>query len=85
MIEIQQLLKIPELKRTSERAELIKFFVENLRNKKDRPYAASYIAYRLSHLSVKDLYTFKSMCEDRLRRNGQEAFQKFFWWSIKSK
>lgn len=71
-------------KNTSERSELIKWFVENLRNKEGKPFNARMIAIKLSHLKLPDLYYFKSVCLDLQKTKGQDSFQKFFWWSIKS-
>lgn len=85
MNPISLFAKLPTSKKTSERGELIKFFVENLKDKKNKPYKPARIGMLLSHLSVKDLYSFQSMCSDRLLRNGQETFQKFFWFSIRAK
>lgn len=70
-------------KKISERAELIKFWLDNLKDKKGKPYKPARIAMLLAHLSLSDLYAFKSQCNDRLTRNGQESFQKYFWYSIK--
>lgn len=73
----------PKKVRTSERSELIKFFVENLKDKKGKQYKPARIAMLLSHLKVKDLYVFKSMCKDRLDRNGEVAMNKYFWFSLR--
>lgn len=54
-------------KAVSERGELIRYFHERARGKDGKPYKASYIAFRLSHLSVKDLYYLKSDLTDRER------------------
>jgi len=72
-------------KKTSERAELIKFWVDNVLNKKGKKYPPARIAMLLSHLTINDLYYFKSVCNDVMNRSGQVSFQKFFWWSIKAK
>lgn len=70
--------------RTSERSELIRFFHENLFDKSGKPYTAQRIAIKLAHLSIDDLYYLKSVFSDVLRRSGQTAAQKYFWWSLKS-
>lgn len=67
----------------TERGELILFFVENIKNKKGNKYKFPFIAMKLAHLELKDLYYFVSSCKDRLQRSGQETMQKYFWWSIK--
>lgn len=72
----------------SERAEIIKQFLEELNAERDgvkykklTPYV---VAYQLSHIKKKsDLYAFLSMCRDRKMRG--ESFGKFFWWSLKPK
>lgn len=79
-------LELPVKKSRSERAELIQFFVDRLRNKDGKPFSARLIAVKLSHLKdLQDLYYFKSVCEDTLNRKGLADMQKFFWWSIKAK
>lgn len=77
---------MPEVKKrkpTSERAELVRYFFENARltwpGKK--PLTPAFIGMKLSHLSLTDLYAFKSMCEDR-RRTGY-TWSKFFWGALK--
>lgn len=72
-------------KRTNERTELVRYFYENaVRDWEGRSeLKPARIAYKLSHLSLLDLYAFKSMCEDRVR-NGY-PFGKFFWGSLKIK
>jgi len=72
-------------KKTSERAELISFFVDNLRNKNNKSFSARMIAIKLSHIPTKDLYYFISVCKDIDNRRGRDAMGKFFWWSLKSK
>lgn len=85
MESISNIIKIPDKKKTSERAELLKFWVDNLRDIKGKPYKPARIGMLLAHLSIQDLYAFKSQCNDRLTRNGQETFQKYFWYAIKAK
>ena len=71
-------------KRTSERAELVRYFYEHALSgwPGKRPLSPGYMGMKLSHLSLMDLYAFKSMCEDR-SRNGY-AWGKFFWGSLKA-
>lgn len=85
MNPISLFAKLPESKKISERSELIKFFVENLKDKKNKPYKPARIGMLLSHLSVKDLYYFTSVSKDIQKCKGQTAFQKHFWWSLKAK
>ena len=69
----------------SERAELVKFFVENLYNKQGENFPAKRIAIALSHIPTKDLYFMQSVMKDIINRSGAESAQKWFWWSIKYK
>lgn len=87
MEQISDLLnKIPEQKkRISERSELIKFFVDNLRNQNNKPFSSSFIAIKLSHCSCKDLRYMISVFKDNLNRKGLDGASKEFWWSIKYK
>lgn len=77
-------LEKPKIK--SERAELISYFVETILNKNNKQFPAKRIAIALAHIKdLKDLYYFKSVCQDVYNRRGQEAVNKFFWWSIKAR
>lgn len=71
--------KIP--KRTSERAEMVKYFVDKLNirqaSEHKKPYAPRFIAIKLSHLSMHDLHYLKSICEDA------QNWYKTFWGSLK--
>lgn len=69
----------------SQRAELIKFFVDNLKDREGKKYEARRIAVKLSHLEMRDLYFLRSECQDIINRRGVKAMNKWFWWSIKSK
>lgn len=62
----------------SERGELIKYFVEQTGKKPQQ------IAVRLAHYTMSELYALKSAYNDRLRRNGKEAAQKYWWWQTKT-
>ena len=85
MQSINEIIRIPDKKKTSERAELISFFVENLRNKQNKKFPARMIAVKLSHLSLEDLRYFISVFKDIQNRKNNEAAQRFFWWSLKCK
>lgn len=74
-----------EKKINSERAELISFFVDNLKDKKGEPFKAKMIAIKLSHLSVSDIRYMISIFKDIEHRKGNDAAAKWFWWSIKPK
>jgi hypothetical protein len=85
MEQISNILKLPEIKkRTTERGELLRFFVDRIKNIKGKPYSFRMIAVKLSHLTLSDLYYFKSVYTDIENRSGDIAAQKFFWWSLKA-
>jgi len=85
MNPISDIIKIPERKKTSERSELISFFVDTLRNKQNKKFPAKMIAIKLSHLSLQDLYYMISVFKDAHNRKGLEYASKWFWFSIKCK
>lgn len=62
-------------KPTSERAELLRFFVEKTKYKPAR------LGMMLAHLSLKDLYYMKSVFEDK-ERDGKNAVA-WLLWSVK--
>lgn len=81
---------IPSKKKiNSERAYVISQFVERLNVNAGNKYKvgeewkvqkevkANYVAFRLSHLRVIDLYGFLSQCKD------SQCFEKTFWGSLK--
>lgn len=70
-------------KRTSERAELVRYFFEHAAPAwtGKRQLTKSYMGFKLAHLSLYDLYSFKSMCIDR-ERSGY-SWSKFFWGALK--
>ena len=78
---------IPELKvskgANSERADLVKFFVDNLRDKNNKPFKVGFIVQKLSHLKTPDLYYVKSVFRDNLMRKGLDGASKELWWSLK--
>ena len=51
----------------SERAHLVKYFVERAQDRKG-PMAPARVGYMLSHCSVPDLYAFKSVLESETGR-----------------
>ena len=84
MIQIASIIKLPkEVKQTSERVELIKFFVDTLRNKQNKKFPARMIAIKLSHLSMEDLRYMISVFKDAQNRKGLDYASKWFWFSIK--
>lgn len=72
-------LKVSKPKVKSERAELVKFFVDRLLNKDGKPFPARFIAFKLAHIPTKDLYYLQSTC------NKAKSFGACFWGSIKVK
>lgn len=76
--------KIATGRARGERAELIRYFLENANKQLINgrpPYSAAFIASRLSHLTITDLYAFKSQCEDRARTGY--PWGKYFWGALK--
>ncbi len=70
----------------SERAEIIKQFVDELNAERDgkkyRKLTPYVVAFQLSHIKNKnDLYYFLAQCRDRKRTNG--SFSKYFWWALR--
>jgi hypothetical protein len=74
-----------EVKSHSERAELLKFFIENIPDKNGKQYKPAYMGMRLSHIPTKDLYYMISIFRDTEKRRGVIGARKEFWFSIKSK
>ncbi len=73
----------PKTKINSKRAYTISLFVDELnRERRLKPFAPSFIAFKLSHLSIPDLEYLYSICKDyKLRGN---PFGKCFWGSLKT-
>lgn len=88
MKKIGELIRQPvKRKATSERAELVGWFIDNInrerRGTKWKPVSAKYIGFKLSHLSVPDLYYMKSTLSDSMNRGY--PFGKAFFGSLKPK
>lgn len=88
MLTIGEILKNHEQKQKakSERADIIRQFVEAINLERDgRKYkklTPYYVAMKLSHIKKKgDLYYFLSQCKDYKERKG--SFSKYFWWAIR--
>jgi hypothetical protein len=77
--------QIEKPKTKSQRAELVKFFIDNLRDKNDKPFRTGFIVQKLSHIKTPDLYYVKSIFRDNLMRKGLDGASKEFWWSLKAK
>lgn len=67
-----------EKTKTSERAELLRFFIENLKDKQGKPYSPSFIGMKLSHLSIPDLYFLQNLCKN------SNNFGMTFWYTLKT-
>jgi len=86
MNPISDILKERKVEKSrSERADLIKFFVDNLWNKNNKNYPAKRIAIALAHVPTQDIYFMISVAKDIMARRGVEAMNKWFWWSLKCK
>lgn len=75
-----------EKKSVNERAELVRYFFDHAKKGwlATRPLRPAYVASRLGHLSLMDLYAFKSILEDRMR-SGKGPWGKLFWGMLKVK
>jgi hypothetical protein len=72
-------------KHQSERGELLDYFFEFLSPTWGgrRPLTKSYLAMKISHLKLEDLYYLKSSFQDRVNRG--ENYSKYFWGVLKVK
>jgi hypothetical protein len=59
--------------RRTERGDLVSFFSNEMQRE------PRYIAFRLSHLTIPDLYYIKSVYTDTQRRNGNVSAIKYLW------
>lgn len=75
--------KEPKATKRTERGDLITYFHQRLTDKKGKRFNIGFIATKLAHLKLHDLYYLKSTCEDAERRG--KPFGAIFWWSIKPK
>jgi hypothetical protein len=81
----QLLVKLPEKKCLSERAQLLEEMlaivnIERL-NTKWKPMSPKLFAIKMSHLNISDLYYTHSVSKDSKNRRG--SYSKYLWWSIK--
>lgn len=83
--------KVPEKKeRKTERGELLKYFNENLRDKKGKRFGIPFLAMKLQGMQLPDLYHLKSVCDqeskrtfvDTLGQTVQVTFGMVFWKEI---
>lgn len=64
------------------RQYIVSLFVERLNEKRDSFYRAlkpSFVAFKMSHMRVDELYTFYDAC---LKKDN---FSKYWWWSLNTK
>jgi len=73
-------LSVPskKTKRTSERAEAIKYFVETFKLNPKR------LAPKMAHIPTEDLYPLQSQVKDRIQRQDITTARKYFYWAIKT-
>jgi hypothetical protein len=69
----------------SERGELIRFFVDKLKDKQGKPFPARRIAVALGHIPTKDIYYIISIFKDTEKRRGLVGASKEFWFNLKVK
>ena len=69
----------------SERAGVLKYFIDRARDINNQPLRASFIGMKLSHLNITDLYAFKSMLQDRERTIPDFNWNKAFWGMLKTR
>ncbi len=77
--------KVPVIakKRTSERAEIVQEFVGRLNferkdNKDFKPLSPGFVAFKISHLTIPELYEFYKTC-----CNSKSGFSKCWWGALK--
>lgn len=75
---------------TSERAELLQWFLDQLGRTWDATrygkLTPARLGAKIAHLKdLADLYYLKSCMTDMEHRMGAESAAKFFWWSIDPK
>lgn len=76
---INQKSFVVEKKRTSERAELLKSFLEKLTDKQGKPYRPAFIGMKLAHVKTPDLYFLLKECEKA------DNFGAMFWYLLRPK
>lgn len=71
----------------NERDELFEYFFSKLapdyKAFTKKTLSKKFLAIKLSHLKLMDLYAFKRLCEDAAGRNY--PFSKYFWGNLKIK
>lgn len=63
-------------KPTSERAELLRIFIDRVKNKKGQSYSPGFMGMKLSHVTTSDLYFLQKKCEEA------KNFGAMFWYLI---
>lgn len=79
MEQIGTIIRIPEPKKTSERAELMKYWCDGVLNKQGKKYPPAFIAMKMSGYSIKDLYYLQSQAKDYVNRVKDATVGKYFW------
>lgn len=67
----------------SNRAYVISLFVEKLQpmsGSSFKPIKPAFVAFKMSHMSVNELYEFYDACE-----KASCGFNKYWWWSLNPK
>lgn len=81
----------PKSRRT-ERGDLITYFHERITDKKGKLFPIAFIAQKLAHLKLPDLYYLKSVCDKDAgrkyidKKTGQErtlTFGQIFWTRLR--
>lgn len=73
-----QLERMEKPRKTSERAEALRYFVETFNLNPKR------LAPKMSHIKTNDLYPLQSQVKDRIHRQGIETARKYFYWTIRT-
>lgn len=73
----------PKGKVLDERAELVKYFEGEINKSRGTRgnLSSKFFGTRLSHYSLSELYALQSGYKDRLKRDGRETADKY-WWAI---
>lgn len=70
----------PKIKNS--RQYVVSLFLEHLNTSRGnlKPLAASFVAFKMSHMTVEQLYGFLAQCE-----KSNSGFSKYWWWSLDTK
>lgn len=77
--------KVGTKKRTSERSELVRFFLEKINESRAvdgyPPLTGRFAAIRMAHYTLDQLYGLRSGFSDRLSRNDLTTATKWWWFT----